>query len=82
MEISGAVRTLNALVRGQSDLAAAALVATDADVTAETAGTVTLAATRTAKVTASGSGAVTISGTPACTVSNLGAGTVTCGPER
>jgi hypothetical protein len=76
---AGTAKQLNARVSGSGDLDAAGLAADDAQVYAETSGTVALAARRTAKVQAAGIGQVTIGGTPACTITGPAAGRVTCG---
>jgi hypothetical protein len=77
--IGGKAKTLRASIQGSGDLDAAALLADDAQISAETAGTVVVGVNRTAKVTASGTGDTTISGKPACTVKALGSGRVLCG---
>jgi hypothetical protein len=79
VSLAGAVATLRAVVRGTGDLDAAALVAADATLTSESAGTVTLGVKRSITVTASGAGDVTVLGKPACTVTNTGSGSVICG---
>ena len=77
--VGGTVADLIATVRGSGDLDAAKMAVADAKLFSGTAGTVTLAARRSAAIEASGSGSVTVTGKPACTVTNSGAGTVVCG---
>ncbi|MEA3053622.1 MAG: hypothetical protein QOG72_2525 [Sphingomonadales bacterium] len=80
--LSGRAKQLKATVQGSGDLAAAGLRAEDAQVTADTAGTVALEATRTVKLKASGPGDVEISGSASCTVEGLGSGNIRCGRAR
>jgi hypothetical protein len=82
IKLAGKTKQLRATIQGSSDLDAAGLKADDISITADTAGTVAVAAVRTAKIKASGAGNVEIIGAPACTVSALGAGTVRCGRQR
>lgn len=77
--IGGKAKTLRASIQGSGDLEGAGLVADDAQISAETAGTIALGVNRSAKVTASGTGDTTITGKPACTVKALGSGRVVCG---
>jgi hypothetical protein len=77
--IGGKAKTLRANIQGSGDLDAAGLVADDAQISAETAGTITVSVSRSAKVTASGTGDTIISGKPACTVKALGSGRIVCG---
>lgn len=77
--LAGKVKELDATVQGAAELDAPALIAMDARISADTAGTVTVGAIRTAKVTASGPGDITVTGSAACTVQALGAGRVRCG---
>jgi hypothetical protein len=77
--IGGNAKQMRATVTGQGSLDGAKLTADDADLTADTSGTISFAARRSAKVAASGAGDVTISGTPACTLSGFGVGRVRCG---
>lgn len=79
IRIAGTAATARIVVRGSGDVAAEGLSASDAEVTSDGAGTVTLAARRSAKVTATGTGTVTVTGDPACTVHATGSGTVSCG---
>jgi hypothetical protein len=75
---AGSAKQVKATVQGSADLAAPALVADDLVLNAETAGTIAIAARRTAKVKAGGSGNVEVGGSPACTVTATGAGQVRC----
>lgn len=77
--LAGKTKQLRATVQGSGDLDGRGLSADDAQITADTAGSVAIRAVRTAKVNARGLGDVEIIGSPACTVEALGAGTVTCG---
>lgn len=79
--IGGKAKTLRATVRGNGDLEAGALSVEDADLQADTAGTIDLAVKRTAKIVATGAGDVTITGAPACTVQARGSGRVSCGSK-
>lgn len=79
LSIGGKAKTVRATVTGSGDLEAAGLSGEDADINADTSGTIALSARRAAKVTMTGAGEVTIGGTPACTVVNRGAGIVRCG---
>ena len=81
VSIGGTAKQLRATVTGQGSLDGAKLVAEDADLTADTSGTISFAARRAAKVAASGAGDVIISGTPACTLSGYGTGRVRCGAK-
>lgn len=76
---AGAAKQVRATIQGSGDLDAAGLAADDLVLNAETAGTVAIAARRTAKVKAGGSGNVEVSGPAACTVTATGAGRVRCG---
>jgi Putative auto-transporter adhesin, head GIN domain len=76
---AGTAKQLSVRVTGSGDLDAAGLAADDAQLYAETSGTVALTARRTAKVQSAGIGEVTIGGTPACTVTGPAAGRVACG---
>ncbi len=80
--LSGSIKDFGALVRGSGTLDAAALTASDAKITSESAGELTLAVKRAVTITTSGAGNVTIGGTPACTVTNTGSGAVVCGSEK
>ncbi len=79
LKLAGKAKQLRATVTGQGSLDAGGLIADDAEIAADTSGTIALGARRSAKVAAGGAGDVTISGTPACTVTGSGAGRVSCG---
>jgi Putative auto-transporter adhesin, head GIN domain len=76
---AGAAKQVRATIQGSGDLDAASLFADDLVLNAETAGTVAIAARRSARVKAGGSGNVEVSGLAACTVTATGAGQVRCG---
>ena len=82
MTLGGTVANLTLLTRGAGTIDATKLSAADAKLTSESAGTVTLAAKRSANVTMTGTGSVVVIGKPACTVRNIGSGTVTCGAKE
>jgi hypothetical protein len=79
IKVAGKAKSLRATVTGQGALEAAGLTADDAEIAADTSGTIALGVRRAAKIAASGAGDVTIAGTPACTISGAGAGRVRCG---
>jgi hypothetical protein len=79
IKAAGAAKTLRATIQGSGDLAAGALTAGDADIKADTSGTIEIAVRGSARVTATGAGDTVISGHPACTVKALGSGLVRCG---
>ncbi|MBV9373117.1 MAG: DUF2807 domain-containing protein [Alphaproteobacteria bacterium] len=79
LSIAGSARQLKANIAGSGDLDAPGLKADDAIVVADTAGTVSFAAARSADVRATGSGDVIVGGAPACKVQALGSGRVRCG---
>lgn len=83
LTIGGKAKMLRATIRGSADLDATDLRVEDADLKADTSGTIAFAAARSAKLVAGGAGDVTITGSPACTVTQTGAGLVSCGkPSR
>jgi hypothetical protein len=82
IRIAGKAKQLRASVQGSGTLEGAGLKADDANIVANTDGTVTLAATRAATIRAAGSGEVVVLGMPACTVDVQGTGLVTCGKGR
>ena len=77
--LAGTVATVTLLTRGSGEIDAAHLIAADARLRSDSAGTTTMTARRSAQVVAAGSGSVTVLGSPACTVSATGSGTVACG---
>lgn len=80
--MAGAVKSLDATVRGSAGIDGAALVANDLVLTTESAGDVALGARLTAKVISTGSGRTVIGGKPACTVNAIGSGEVICGAAK
>jgi len=79
--LGGKARQLRASLTGTGDFDGSAFRADNADIVADTAGSVALTAVRTAKVRANGTGEVAIGGAPACTVGGLAADLVRCGVE-
>ena len=80
--LAGRAKQLKATVQGSGDLAAAELRVDDAQIAADTAGSVTVAVARPVRLRATGPGDVEIIGTPSCTVEGELSGNVTCGPVR
>jgi hypothetical protein len=80
--LAGRAKQLKATIQGSGDLAAAGLVADDAQIAAATAGNVAVAVTRTVRLNASGSGDVEISGAATCTVEGESSGNIRCGRAR
>jgi hypothetical protein len=80
--LAGRAKQLKATIQGSGDLAAAALRADDAQITADTAGGVTVAVARTVRLKGSGSGDVEIIGNPSCTIEGEPSGKVSCGRTR
>jgi hypothetical protein len=79
MQVAGKAKSLRAEVRGSGDLEAQGLTAADAQIFADTAGSITLQASRSANVVATGAGDVNVAGAAACTVKRQGIGRVLCG---
>ena len=79
MRVAGKTKSVRAEVHGSGDLAAAGLSAADAQVFADTAGSIQLEATRSATVTSTATGDIDISGPAACTVKELGTSRIRCG---
>lgn len=79
LEVAGTAETLRGQFQGTGNIAAAALAAGTATVTANTAGSVALQVNGRAEITAYGVGTVTVAGTPACVLSGPGASQVACG---
>lgn len=79
IQVGGKVRDLKASIQGSGDLDAGALVAENADILGDTAGTIEVGVRGAAKVNALGPGDTTILGSPACTVNQRGSGRVVCG---
>jgi hypothetical protein len=82
IEAAGRVKQASALARGVAEIRAGDLVASDLSLVSETAGTVTLSATRSAKVSSTGVGAVEVLGSAACEVKKVGSGPLRCGKSR
>ncbi|HEX8224771.1 MAG TPA: head GIN domain-containing protein [Allosphingosinicella sp.] len=82
MTLAGRAKQLKATVQGSADLAAAGLSTDDAQIAADTAGSVTVAVARTVKLNSTGSGDVEIIGSPSCTLEGQGTGNVVCGKRR
>jgi hypothetical protein len=80
--LAGRAGQLKATVQGSGDLAAAELRADDAQIFAETAGTVKVGVARTAKLRIAGPGDVEIIGDPSCTIEAEGSGQILCGRAR
>jgi len=81
MEIGGKVETLTAAISGSGNLDARALSAEQAEINADTAGTVNVTVTETAELNATGSGDTTIHGSAACDVKARGVGRIVCGSD-
>lgn len=79
--LGGRAKQLRATIQGTGDFDGRGLKADDVQINADTAGTIAVAAVRSAKIRATGQGDVAISGSPACTVEALGAGAVRCGDD-
>ena len=79
MRLAGATKSARAEIHGSGDLSASGLIAADADIFADTAGTIAMEVTRSANVVASATGDVAITGNAACTVKRQGTGRVVCG---
>lgn len=79
IEAGGKTKNLRATIQGSGDFDGGKLIAEDAIVFADTSGTVTANARRTAKVKATGAGDTVIAGDAACTVEAKGSGRVACG---
>lgn len=80
--LAGRASQLKATIQGSGDLAAAGLKAEDAQVTADTAGSVAVAVARTVKLKLSGSGDVEIAGNASCAIEGEGSGKILCGRSR
>ena len=79
--LAGRTKLLRAAVQGTGDLAGSAFEGEDVELAADTAGTVTVGAVRTAKVRATGPGDVEIAGSPACTLTGVSKAMVRCGRQ-
>jgi hypothetical protein len=81
IKVGGKVKTVRAELHGSGNLEGEGLTASDAQIFADTAGTIKLGVLRSAAITASGSGEVEVIGTTACTVKQLGTGRAHCRPR-
>lgn len=79
ISLAGKAKELVATIQGAGDLDAAKLAADEAEIKADTSGTITIAVKRAAAVTATGLGDTIITGKPACTLKGQGAARVVCG---
>lgn len=79
IEAAGRTKQATAIARGAAEIRAGELVVSDLTLTSETAGAVTMRATRSAKVNALGLGSVRVEGAAACEVRKLGSGPLSCG---
>ena len=77
--VGGKAKSLRATIQGNGDFDARGLAVEDAEINADTAGTIGVAVRRAAKITATGSGDTEIIGSPACTTRALGSGRILCG---
>ena len=78
IRISGKAKNVRAEIHGAGNFEANGLTTSDAQIFADSAGTVAITATRSASVAASASGDVEILGSAACTVKQTGTGAVSC----
>jgi hypothetical protein len=79
IDAAGRAKEAAAVVRGTAEIRAGDLAISDLTLTSESAGAVTMQASRSAKVNALGIGAITVAGTAACEVRKVGGGPLTCG---
>lgn len=79
IDAAGRAKQASALARGAAEIRAGDLIVADLSLVSETAGAVTLNATRSAKVSATGVGAVEVLGSAACEVKKVGSGPLRCG---
>lgn len=79
IEAAGSAHQVAAVVRGTAEIRAPRLVVSDLILTSESAGAVTMQASRSAKVSALGTGSITVAGTASCQVKKVGSGPLTCG---
>jgi hypothetical protein len=77
--LGGKAESLTGALSGSGSLDARGLTAEQAELTADTAGTIVLTVSETAEVKATGAGDTTIHGSPSCEVSVHGIGGVACG---
>lgn len=81
LAVAGTAKSLRATISGAGDLAGEGLLVDDANVKADTAGTIKLGVKRAITLNATGSGDVEIAGSPACTVKASGSGRIACGSD-
>ena len=79
IEVGGKAKKLRATIQGSGDLNAQRLTVEDAEINADTSGTIDVGVGRTAKVVSTGPGDTIVTGKAACTVKALGPGRVRCG---
>lgn len=79
IDVAGRAKTATGVARGTAEIRAADLAVSDLTLTSESAGAVTMQASRSAKVTALGAGPVVVQGNAACEVRQLGSGPLSCG---
>lgn len=79
IEAGGRVAQAAAVARGTAEIRAAGLTAADLTLISESAGAVTMQASRSAKVSVMGVGPVEVGGGAACEVKQAGSGPVRCG---
>ena len=79
ISIGGKAKSLRATIQGAGDFEAEGLTVEDAQINADTSGSITVGVRRAATVTSSGQGDVRIIGSPACTVKSSGSGQIFCG---
>jgi hypothetical protein len=78
IQVGGKAKSVRAKIHGSGNLEAEKLTANDADIVADTAGTIKLGVLRSASITANSSGEVEVIGTTACTVKHIGTGRAYC----
>lgn len=79
IEAAGRAKNAAAVARGTAEIRAVGLTVSDLILTSESAGAVTVQASRSAKVTSMGAGPVVVQGNAACEVRQLGSGPLSCG---
>ena len=79
ISVGGKAKSLRATIDGAGDFDAEALSVEDAQINANTSGSIAVAVRRAATVTSSGQGDTRIVGSPACTVKASGSGQILCG---
>ena len=79
IEAAGRGKQASAVARGTAEIRAAGLAVSDLTLASESAGAVTMNASRSARVSVMGPGPVTVEGNAACEVKKLGSGPVSCG---